>query len=89
MARLLPPSSRRPDANAKAGSDSWDWVWDEGWTPLHVSCIDGHKDVVELLIAKGNKVNVKTKTGKTPLDLAKENGHQEIVELLRRHGAKE
>ena len=49
----------------------------------------GRKDIVELLIAKGADVNVRTKGGRTPLDLAKRRGYTEIIELLREHGAKE
>jgi ankyrin repeat protein len=56
---------------------------------LYFAVLRGHKDVAELLIAKGADVNVKNNQGRTPLSLAKKKGHNEIVELLRKHGAKE
>ena len=34
-----------------------------GWTPLHKAAKEGHKEVAELLIAKGADVNVKIVNG--------------------------
>ena len=47
----------------------------------------GHKEVVELLIAKGADVNAKNDGGYTPLHQAAINGHKEIAELLIEKGA--
>ncbi|UCC99109.1 MAG: ankyrin repeat domain-containing protein, partial [Phycisphaerales bacterium] len=58
-------------------------------TPLHCAARYGHKEVAELLIAKGAGVNARNNEGQTPLDIAVEEGRPEIVELLRKHGAKE
>jgi ankyrin repeat protein len=58
-------------------------------TPLHYAARWGHKDVVELLLAKDADVNVKDNQGQTPLSLAEEEAHKQIVELLLKHGAKE
>jgi ankyrin repeat protein len=75
------------DVNVKE-DDGW------RWTPLHLAARNGHKEVVELLIAAGAEVNAKTgadvnaKTGTTPLQLAALNGHNETVVLLRKHGGK-
>jgi len=55
-----------------------------GLTPLHGAAIHGHKEIVELLIAKGAEVNAKTNDGETPLVYAK----GEIANLLRKHGGK-
>jgi len=48
-----------------------------------------NKDIFELLITKGAKVDVKNAWGHTALSLAEEQGHTSIVEFLRKHGAKE
>jgi hypothetical protein len=52
----------------------------------------GHKEVVELLLAKGADVNAKVASGlnqgKTPLDGANETYHPETADLLRTHGGK-
>ena len=61
---------------------------EDSWTPLHSAVAGGHKDVVELLIAKGADVNAKNdKYGGTPLLHAAGEGHKEIVELLIAAGA--
>ena len=44
--------------------------------------------MVELLIAKGAKVNRSNYDVRRPLGLAIQQGHKDIVELLKRHGAK-
>ena len=48
---------------------------------------NGHKDVVELLLAKGADVNAKMHGGLTPLRMGKD--HKDVVELLRKHGGHE
>ena len=55
-------------------------------TPLHSAAMGGHKEVIELLIASGADVNVKTKRGRTPLDLVIR--RPELAALLRKHGGK-
>ena len=44
----------------------------------------GHKETVELLIAKGADVNAKNVDGRTPLDWT----GGETADLLRKHGGK-
>jgi ankyrin repeat protein len=67
------------DANAK----------DEGeWAPLHGASGSGHREIVELLLANGAKVNVPALSGKTALDYASRAGHKETANLLRQHGGK-
>ena len=61
-----------------------------GWALLHSAAYDGRKEIVELLIAKGADVNVKSADGsggRTPLHFAAYYGHEEIVELLISKGA--
>ena len=59
-----------------------------GWTPLAVAAHRGHKEVAELLIAKGADVNAKDNNGGTPLDVAIQLKRTEIADLLRKHGGK-
>ena len=42
----------------------------------------GHKEMVELLISNGAKLETENFSGRTPLMLAIKGGHKEIVELL-------
>ena len=63
-----------------------------GMTPLHLAAVNGHKEIVELLIAKGADVNEKIASGsnknKTPLDFAVIKKQNETANLLRTHGGK-
>ena len=64
------------DVNSKGGY--------ENGTALHFAAGKGHKEIVELLIAKGVDVNAKNNRGGTPLHLA---NNKEIAELLIANGA--
>ena len=55
---------------------------------LHLAAGEGHKEVAELLIAKGADVNAKNAIDETPLDLAIENDKTELADLLRKYGGK-
>ena len=69
---------------------------EDGYTPLHVAAWEGHKEIAELLIAKGADVNAiivsGRKQGKTPLDITSVfnfiEGAEETADLLRKHGGK-
>jgi ankyrin repeat protein len=56
-------------------------------TPLHYAALEAHKEIIELLIAKGADVNAKDKHGRISLHLAALGGHKEIAELLIAKGA--
>ena len=58
-----------------------------GYTPLHDAALEGHKDMVELLLAKGADVNAKDKDGNTPLHEAAYTNDRGFVELLLAEGA--
>ena len=61
---------------------------DGGWTPLWYAADEGHKEIVELLIAKGADVNAKNdKFVGTFLHWAAAGGQNEIVKLLIAKGA--
>ena len=59
-----------------------------GGTPLLYAAIRGHKEIAELLIAKGADVYAKDNRGETPLDWAIRLKHPETAALLRKHGGK-
>ncbi|XP_045782017.1 poly [ADP-ribose] polymerase tankyrase [Maniola jurtina] len=62
-----------------------------GDRPLHcaaASVYPKRKQVMEILIRKGARVNEKNKDGQTPLHVATENAHLDAMDLLLRHGAK-
>jgi ankyrin repeat protein len=56
-------------------------------TALHRAAINGHKDVVELLLAEGAGVDARDWGLVTPLNYAVENGHREVASLLIASGA--
>ena len=60
-------------------------------TPLPHAAADGHKEIAELLIAKGADVNAKSSNDSlllTPLDAAIKSKQTETADLLRKHGGK-
>jgi ankyrin repeat protein len=69
-----------------AGTDVNAKEEEEGMTPLIVAVGEGHKKIIELLIANGADVNAKSDMG-TPLHLAAGFGHNEIAKLLIAKGA--
>ncbi|MHC4464267.1 MAG: ankyrin repeat domain-containing protein [Planctomycetota bacterium] len=56
-------------------------------TPLHLAAEKGHKDVVELLVAKGADIGAKDTDGDTPLHSAAGADHRDVAELLIANGA--
>lgn len=60
---------------------------DEGLTPLHIACDNGHIDIVRFLLANGANIEAKPKDGRTPLMHAISNDHFEIAEFLISKGA--
>jgi hypothetical protein len=58
-----------------------------GWTPLHEACLEGHTEIVRLMLAFDADVDCPGGDGDTPLHDAVGNVHFEVVKLLLRHGA--
>jgi ankyrin repeat protein len=56
-------------------------------TPMHFAAQEGHRDIVELLLAKGADVNTRNGGGNTPLHWAAKYGHKDVAELLLAKGA--
>ncbi|XP_019859938.1 PREDICTED: transient receptor potential cation channel subfamily A member 1 homolog [Amphimedon queenslandica] len=55
-------------------------------TPLGIACMNGHKDLVDLLLKQnGVDVNKRNKADQTALHLACEKGCEQVVELLLKH----
>jgi hypothetical protein len=60
---------------------------DDGMTPLHWATKNGHKEVVEFLLAHKAEVNAKAGDLSTPLYLAAVYDRRDIAEVLLAHGA--
>eukprot|EP00066_Takifugu_rubripes_P023595 XP_011612861.1 PREDICTED: oxysterol-binding protein-related protein 1-like isoform X2 [Takifugu rubripes] len=58
-----------------------------GWTPLHLACYFGHKDVVAELLKAGADANLPNNIGDTALHKAAFTGRKEVVMLLLRYDA--
>lgn len=59
----------------------------EGAPPLWCAAAAGHLALVQLLVARGAKVNSTTRTNSTPLRAACFDGHYDIVKFLVNKGA--
>ena len=60
----------------------------KGMTPLHIACLNGHKEVVNSINLSLNEVlHASDLSGNTPLHLACEGGRKDIVQLLIDIGA--
>ena len=53
-----------------------------GWTPLHLACHRGHKELVDALIRHGAKLDGLSKAGLTPRDLARASRHTQVVTVV-------
>jgi 7,8-dihydropterin-6-yl-methyl-4-(beta-D-ribofuranosyl)aminobenzene 5'-phosphate synthase len=61
---------------------------EDGYTPLHLACLDGNQTMAALLIAKGAQVNVQGKDGTTPLHFAVNRGQPELIRFLVAKGSR-
>ncbi|WP_119153994.1 ankyrin repeat domain-containing protein [Caldimonas tepidiphila] len=58
-----------------------------GWTPLHYAASNGDPRIVELLLARGVRVDAESPNGTTPLMMAAGYGSESAVRLLLKAGA--
>jgi ankyrin repeat protein len=56
-----------------------------GWTALHYAVLEGHEEVVNLLLRAGAQANCETTSGITPLMLASMEGRVDWVRMLLPH----
>ncbi len=54
---------------------------------MHIASLNGHANVVEVLIASGIDVNTKDSMDRTPLHCASLNGDREVMKVLVAGGA--
>ena len=85
-------ASRRGDletveAIMKLGADYKNARGEGDWAPLHMAAIEGHDQVVELLLANGADANVRDLENSTPLHYAANKSHLNTTEILLRYGA--
>jgi len=73
-----------------SGGNYWQSDSDpRGWqrSPLHVAALEGHREVVELLLAHGADVNAMSKYGDTPLHFAITHRNVDVATALYKAGA--
>jgi ankyrin repeat protein len=58
-----------------------------GESPLCQAAVNGHKDVVNVLLEAGAELEVKDSLGQTPLYLAAKKGHEAVISVLLEAGA--
>ena len=54
-----------------------------GWTPLFIACVDGHVEIVRILIAAKANLDMSDTSGWTAMEHAALRGHMDIAELLK------
>ncbi|CAJ0831936.1 2114_t:CDS:10 [Entrophospora sp. SA101] len=51
-------------------------------SPLHLAVLNGHLEIVDLLLKNGAKITAKMNDGRTSVHLASQHGHLDILDLL-------
>ena len=60
---------------------------DYGWRPLHYAAVEGHLQMIQLLVRRGAMVDCQSNHNTTPLHLAAGERHAAAVSLLLSLGA--
>jgi ankyrin repeat protein len=68
------------DVNAKDG---------RGYTPLHVTTVEGVAGIIHLLLDRGAEINARDNDGKTALTLAFDEGAVDVSDILEQRGGME
>ena len=76
----------RKIANSQ-GNPGLEAVAPDGGTPLYLAALNGHEELVKLLLSHDVSVNTTTNDGQTPLHGAASDGHLGIIKLLFEKGA--
>lgn len=82
-AKVIIEGSESNKADLEIGENSY------AWTPLHVAAVDGHLQVVKLLIGAGADVSRLDSSGWTAKEHAALRGHMDIAKLLAEHTPEE
>ena len=69
------------------GNPGLEAVAPDGGTPLYLAALNGHEELVKLLLSHDFSVNTTTNYGQTPLHGAASDGHLGIIKLLFEKGA--
>ena len=56
-----------------------------GWSPLYIASVEGHAEIVSVLLEAGAEVHHKNSRGLTALDMAIILNHTAVIALLRDH----
>jgi ankyrin repeat protein len=54
-----------------------------GWVPLHLAAIGGHRSLSEYLLNEGADISIKDKSGRSAAKLAEIFGHEGLAKFLR------
>ena len=55
---------------------------DDGWTPIHVAVMEGHIEIVKLLMSVTDNPNAPNNAGTTPYTIALWKNHHDIAALF-------
>jgi ankyrin len=62
-------------------------LFQNGFTPLHLATLEGHSDMVGLLLEHGASVNCRSANGLTPMHLAAQEDRVPAAKILVEHDA--